>query len=325
MAEPTNGRHGPLSQLVSMLGYIGSLRPYSWSALSQRALRRGVRRLRRLPGGSQLLRVPREDVQPVAFVPACPTVDPAWARKRLESLGVTIERIGIDHSAFEAFLNAARFPSWYYGGQNGTRSTRFLEKTLEHYVGACLLHLSPGDVYLDVGADNSPFSEIAERVFGCRGYQLDAAYRGGARGRYLGCDVSRVPLPDASVDKMAAHCAFDHFQGEADGAFLKEAARLLRPGGRFCVLPLYLSEQHTNFVDPSAWLRPPTLDADAVVVEVPGWGYEFTRYYSPETFLALAARQSEQLFLRAFEVTGVEAIDPGCYLRLAAVFERTDR
>ncbi len=325
MVESVNGRRRVPRRLATTRGYLGSLRPYSWSALLQRVLKRGVRRLRRLPGGSRLLRVPRGDVHPVAFVPACPTVNPAWARKSLEALGVAVERVGIDHSAFQAFLNAARFPSWYYGGQNGTRSPCFLEKTLEHYVGARLLDLSPGDVYLDVGADNSPFSEITERVFGCRGYQLDAAYRGGARGRYLGCDVSRVPLPDASVDKMAAHCAFDHFQGEADGAFLREAARLLRPGGRFCVLPLYLSEQHTNFVDPGAWLRPPSMDADAVVVEVPGWGYEFTRYYSPETFLALAARQSEHLSLRAFEVTGVEAIGPGCYLRLAAVFERTDK
>ena len=141
-------------------------------------------------------------------------------------------------------------------------------------------------------------------------------------GRYVGGDVRRIPLPNGSVTKMASHCAFDHFQGDADRAFMAEAARLLQPGGRLCILPLYLSDQTTNFVDPSACLKLPTLDNGARVIDVTGWGYEFSRYYSPEAFAKLAALQTDALSLRVFHVTGTEAIHPSCYLRLAALFER---
>lgn len=276
--------------------------------------------MRRLPAGRFLAPVRRPNGRIDAVVPVCPVVDPGWTRTRLESAGVRVERFEVDRAAFAAFLQEADVPVWYYGGSS---ATAILEKALEHYVGARLLELGPDDVYVDVGADNSPFAEIAERLYGCTSYRLDGAYRPGLHGRCLGSDVGSIGLPDGSVDKMAAHCAFDHFQGDADRAFLREAARLIRPGGRLCILPLYLSDVTTNFVDPSAWLTPPSLDLDVRVAEVPGWGYEFTRYYSPEAFLALVSRQAA-LSLRVFEITGAQAIDQGCYLRLAAVLERKE-
>ena len=313
-------RHVLPRRLRSASGFLWSLRPYRWSAIAQRTLRLAVRRLRRLPAGRFLAPVRRPNGRIDAVVPACPVVDPDWTRTKLESAGVNVERFAVDRAAFSAFLEEAGFPVWYHGGSS---APAVLEKALEHYVGARLLELGSGDVYVDVGADNSPFAQIAERLYGCASYRLDGAYRPGLHGRCLGSDVASIALAGGSVDKMAAHCAFDHFQGDADSAFLREAARLLRVGGRLCILPLYLSDVTTNFVDPSAWLTPPSLDTDARVAEVPGWGYEFTRYYSPEAFLALVSEQAA-LSLRVFEITGVQAIHEDCYLRLAAVLERKE-
>jgi SAM-dependent methyltransferase len=296
-------------------GYVWSLRPYRWSSIAQRTLRR----VRRLPGGRLMARERRNGHSATLVASECPVVDAAWARGRLEAAGARVERFAIDVADFEAFLRRADFPAWYSGGPS---SPAFREKTLEHYVGARLLDVGPGDVYVDVGADNSPFAQIAERLYGVTGYRLDGAYRPGVHGRCIGSDVRSIPLPDGSVNKMAAHCAFDHFRDDADAAFLREAARLLRPGGRLCILPLYLDEVTTNYVDSSSWTQPVATDPGARVIEVPGWGYEFSRYYAPERFLELAAAQAELLSLRVFEVEGAQDAGAGCYLRMAALFER---
>lgn len=302
-----------------MSGYIWSLRPYRYSSIAHRTLRHGVRRLRHLPGGRLLAPAQRPHGDGRTVISACPVVDAVWARTSLEAAGLQMERFEVDREAFLLFLQRARFPVWYYGGSS---APAIVEKALEHYVGAQLLELGQTDVYVDVGADNSPFAEIAERLYGCTGYRLDAAYRPGLHGRCIGSDVRSIPWPDNGVDKMAAHCAFDHFQGDADAGFLAEAARLLRPGGRLCILPLYLTGATTNFVDPSAWLKPPLLDDGVRVIDVPGWGYEFTRYYAPEALLELASSQAAALSLRVFEITGVRELHSDCYLRLAALFER---
>jgi SAM-dependent methyltransferase len=301
-------------------GYVMSLRPYSWRAIRSRVRRRVMMRARRLPLARSIAGRGRNGVSIDGARASCPLVEIDWARASLMSLGVPVETYHVDALEFQVFLREAKFPAWYHGG-NG--NTPFLEKALEHYVAAQLLELQGGDTYLDVGADNSPFAAIAEGLFGCRSLQLDAAYRPGVHGRFVGADVASVPLPDGSITKMAAHCAFDHFQGEGDRAFIREASRLLAPGGRFCILPLYLAEAHTNFVDPLAWGRPPALDDGASVIEIRDWGYEFTRYYSPEAFLRRVVHQGRpRLSARVFAIEGIEDIDPGCYLRLAAVLER---
>lgn len=240
---------------------------------------------------------------------------------RFEELGVEARRYEVDEPAFDAFLERAQFPRWYYSG-SARANHMFAEKTLEHYVSSELLQLGAGDIYIDVGADNSPFAPIARRLFGCTAYQLDSAYSAGVRRGNIGSDVGSIPLPDASVDKMAAHCSFDHFQGAGDRAFMGEVARLLRPGGRLCILPLYIAREHSNFVDRRSWLSRPILDKQARLIEVPNWGYEFSRYYSPETFLELAAREAEALTMTVYAIDGVADVNPWCYLRTAAVFER---
>ena len=309
------------ANVTRFVGYANSLRPFSVTSLSGRALRRGVRLARLTPAGRQIFPVQAKGLRFSGSARACPVVDAEGAIARLRELGAETDTFYVDASAFARFLRDARFPKWYHP-HNGTPTLSFLEKTLEHFVASRLLDVGSADTYLDVGADSSPFSAIAERLFGCRGYQLDAAYRGGVHSRYIGSDVRHIPLASGSVSKMASHCAFDHFQGDADVAFIAESARLLGNGGRLCIIPLYLSDETTNFIDPAACLSLPTPDDNARLIDVTGWGYEFSRYYSPEDFLNLAATQSDALSLRIYEIRGTDLVDPSCYLRLAAVFER---
>jgi SAM-dependent methyltransferase len=66
-------------------------------------------------------------------------------------------------------------------------------------------------------------------------YQADLSRRrhdpfAGVRG-----DARSLPFADASFDRVTLVSAVEHFEGDGDAAAMREAARVLRPGGR-CIL-----------------------------------------------------------------------------------------
>ena len=49
-----------------------------------------------------------------------------------------------------------------------------------------------------------------------------------------------MPLPEGVRDQDSSHCSFEHFEGDSDIGFIRETARVPRPGGAACIVPLYL-------------------------------------------------------------------------------------
>ena len=78
-----------------------------------------------------------------------------------------------------------------------------------------------------------------------------------------------MDVPDAFADKLFLHNSFEHFEGDADTGFVREAWRVLKPGGRVCIVPLYLSTRHQILTDPFVDRRGVVWDPDAEVVERP--------------------------------------------------------
>jgi hypothetical protein len=162
----------------------------------------------------------------------------AKIRNDFESLGLTVIPYEIDVHDFSEWLERVQFPSDYIDSYGEV----FTEKALEHYVGALLLQLEQSDTLIDVAACDSPWFEIAERVYGCRGFALDLAFSPGVNGRRIGADATHMPLPDGFATKMALHCAYEMFEGTADIRLLQEARRVLSDNGKMIILPRYMDD-----------------------------------------------------------------------------------
>jgi len=230
--------------------------------------------------------------------------------------GVRVERYWVDAEGYRRYLRDARYREGSYG-------STFAEKTLEHYVSACLLALEGEDVLLDVASQYSPFPDIAKRLFGCKTvWRQDLAYRAGIHGDRIGSNAIDIPLPDASVTKMTLHCSFEHFEGDDDVGFVREAARLLSPGGRACILPLYMADEYVQLTDPTVRRRGLRLDADAETVCVFGYNNRFGRFYTPEKFAQRVVANARGLTVTVVAIADASKIDPSCYLQLAVRLEK---
>ncbi len=242
----------------------------------------------------------------------------------LAAAGFAVEPFRVDPAAYRQYLARARydrFPQYY-----AWRASNFNEKALEHFVALTLLELEPGDVYLDIASSGSPTPEIYADLTGAESWRQDLDYAAGVHGRAIGGDAAALPLPDGFAAGMALHCSFEHFEGDSDIRFVREAARVLRPGGRLIILPLYLFTHYAIQTDPTEWRgwRPPFApEPGARLHFARGWRNRHGRFYDPERLQERVAANLGPLRLTLYRVTNADEIDPGCYLRFVAKMEKS--
>ena len=237
-----------------------------------------------------------------------PIIDMPKITRELAALGVEVRRVGPERTTLERHLHEYRYPRIYAGGSVTSGGARE-SKILEYFLSLMLLPVVPSDVVVDVASERSVFPDVVATTVGARVFRLDIIYPPGIHGDRIGGSADGMPLPDGSVDKLFLHNSFEHFEGDIDTGFVREAWRVLRRGGGLCVVPLYLSARHQIVTDPLVDRTGVEWDPDAEVVERVGHRNRFGRFYSPATL-------AERVLRPAFECGfGVEvcAFDDSTY------------
>jgi arsenite methyltransferase len=130
-----------------------------------------------------------------------------------------------------------------------------------------LAELNLGETALDLGSGGGIDVLLSARRVGSDGFaygldmtdeMLEMAERNRAEAgienvRFLKGHIEEIPLPDNSVDVIISNCVIN-LSADKDQV-LREALRVLKPGGRFAVSDIVVSEQLPDSVmnDLSAW------------------------------------------------------------------------
>ncbi len=244
----------------------------------------------------------------------------------LKKIGVDVRPYRINVQDYKNYLAQAQYPGYYYSyGLFKDREASFAEKTLEHFVSADLLKFEREDVFIDIAADKSPFYQVVQKIWGTRTiYRQDLKYKPGIHNNQIGGCAETLPLPGHSVSKATLHCSFEHFEGESDVGSLREMARVLKPKGKLCILPLYLGYEYTIHTDPIYNIffgRRLQFDPDAQI-RYCTWSNRYTRHYSVEQFQERILPFNRDFQITVYRVENYTEVHSGCYLRFIGLFEK---
>lgn len=152
----------------------------------------------------------------------------------------------LDEEAFIHYEKQLNFGRVYNKDQN----KRYRRKIIEYYIVEKLLDLNAEmDVYIDIGAAGSPFAKYLREKKSVNAFAVDLEKGPYQEAYYLQEDATDMHFDDNSVDAISAQSAFEMFVGDADIRFIEEAGRVLKKGGKVCILPLYL---HRIFLSTSS-------------------------------------------------------------------------
>jgi SAM-dependent methyltransferase len=155
---------------------------------------------------------------------------------------------------FVRLFHRNRWPFW--SEEAFRRQSEFLQRHhqtrdcfrhIEYGFAEWALNLQPGNDLLDVGTGETVFAGYLAQQVPCRLTALDhdryceeflTGFYSDLRlpdFHLVFADATNSSLPDGAFDRILAVSVIEHFPDDGDTRFIREAARLLRPGGRLVI------------------------------------------------------------------------------------------
>jgi hypothetical protein len=165
----------------------------------------------------------------------------------LNSLGITVSDYSPDPTKFKIFQEEAWFPQNYFGG---IQSEVWVEKLLEHWLASELLGLdkySSDDIYVDIAACNSPWAMTLRQRRNIAAFAIDISPIPATFSSftyYKQEDATKTSFASKAVRGASLQCAYEMFVRDNDINLIAELGRILLPGGKVVIAPLYM---HTHY------------------------------------------------------------------------------
>lgn len=150
---------------------------------------------------------------------------------------VAVRRLDIDGTRYFDWVSTY-FPDWKKRLGNIHH-----KKFIELYTTYELLSADTVCSYMDVGgAGNTYIDQLTCEKRYVQDIEITDTLKGrlGRSIEYLESDARSINIRDESLDGISSHHAFEHFQEDSDTLFVGEVQRLLRVGGRCCIIPLFI-------------------------------------------------------------------------------------
>jgi cold shock CspA family protein len=201
-----------------------------------------------------------------------PPVDNTLILEQLMNYGINTRYFTIDFEEYFKWFEMVDYPRNYpkYVAEF-PEGLLLAQKSLQHYLSIKLMGIQSEGIYMDIASSNSVFPDIVLKYYGLQQvYKQDIKYKKGIHGNRVGGNAASLPLPNESIDHMALHCSWEHFEGNSDIEFLHEVGRLLKKGGRVCIIPLYLANEFLIQTSTCMWGKDsnqdiPVFDKDAIL------------------------------------------------------------
>lgn len=221
------------------------------------------------------------------------TCDSQAIYEELQSNKLPIEEFMVDFQGYTNWMKEIdyenSFPEYTEKFPQGIYLSK---KSFQHYLSIVLLEMEKNHDYVDVASSASVFPDILiESKLASKVYRQDINFQKGIHGEIIGSDASEIPLPKNSIDRMGLHCSWEHFEGDSDVGFIQEAGRILKTGGKVCIIPLYMANDFVLYTSPSAWFTKyrmvpdsPVFDKNAKIIIDDKIQQRQSKYYSPSMF-----------------------------------------
>jgi ubiquinone/menaquinone biosynthesis C-methylase UbiE len=218
---------------------------------------------------------------------------------------ITFDNIGFNNKK-RININQSEITKWLRNGhlQEYIYQKDIHKKGLEFFFSSYLLDITSSDVLLDAAGGRSNYLKAVRFNSNLEIlYLTDHIYDGVKQLddgiKICGGDISAIHLDNESIDKIACHHAFEHFQEEKDIAFIKESYRLLKSNGKLVIIPLFLTDKYIecwnidikNKFDNNAEL---IIDKSASIPGADDDGH-FARFYDNKNLITRIINPAEKL------------------------------